>query len=98
MVSHSRAPLRTHQFRPLNKPHPVEVTCDEAGTPERIVVQGRSRRIIHVKERWRLDDEWWREPLSRLYYLVECADGTLETLYRDLVTNTWYRQRDNHVR
>ncbi len=98
MVSHSRAPLRSHQLRPLNRPRPVDVTCDASGAPLRIVVEGRAREVAAVKDSWRLDDEWWREPLCRLYYVVECADGTLETLYCDLLTQKWYRQRDDHVR
>ena len=54
--------------------------------------------MVAVLDRWRIDDEWWRKPISRLYYEVECEDGTRETIYCDLLQNAWYRQRDSRVR
>lgn len=98
MVSHSRASLRSHQLRPLNSPHPVNVFCNDLGLPTIIDQRGRRRKVKVVKDRWRIDDEWWRVPLSRLYYLVECGDGTLETVYFDLANGHWYQQRDSYVR
>ena len=99
MVAHSRTALRPHQLRPLNRPTPVAVSCDPAGLPVRVGERGRARRVAAIRDRWRLDDEWWREePLSRLYYQVECDDGTCETLYCDLLTGAWYRQRESRVR
>jgi len=47
-----------------------------------------------VKDRWRLDDEWWKRPISRLYYLVELEGGMLFTLFRDLESGDWYQQRE----
>lgn len=98
MVAHSGAPLRPHQFRPLNRPSPIEVLCDAAGLPLFVNVGKRRRRVVAILDRWRIDEEWWREPISRLYYEVECEDGTRETIYCDLLQNTWYRQRDSRVR
>ncbi|MGD0234599.1 MAG: hypothetical protein ABSC55_08670 [Syntrophorhabdales bacterium] len=41
---------------------------------------------------WRIDDEWWRKPISRLYYLVEFTNGSRLTVFRDVLTGKWYRQ------
>jgi len=98
VVAHSRAPLRAHQLRPLNEPKPVSVTCGATGAPLWVGYEGRTRRVARVIDSWRLDDEWWREPLSRLYYRVEYDDGVCQTLYCDLIHNAWYRQRDHYVR
>lgn len=98
MVPHPRAALRPHRLRPLNRPHPVRVACDAKGFPASITSRGRTRRVIKIKDRWRIDDGWWREVLSRFYYVVECADGCVETIYRDLVTDGWYRQGGTYVR
>ena len=39
---------------------------------------------------WRIDDEWWRSPISRLYYQVVLENGRVMTLYRDLTDECWY--------
>ena len=50
--------------------------------------------VSAVQDRWRLDDEWWRErPISRLYHTLVLEDGTLLVVYRDLVVEEWYAQR-----
>jgi hypothetical protein len=52
------------------------------------------RSVAGVQDRWRLDDEWWRErPISRLYHTLVLEDGSLLVVYRDLVVEEWYAQR-----
>lgn len=94
MVAHSRAPVRFDQLRPLNRPAPVQIVPNERGEPLWVRQRGRRRQVVRVIDRWRLDDEWWREPLHRLYYLVEMAEGSIELFFHDLVEDRWYRQRD----
>jgi hypothetical protein len=49
--------------------------------------------VARTADRWRIDDEWWRErPLSRTYYRVLLEDGQPLTLFRDDVTGQWYEQ------
>jgi hypothetical protein len=46
-----------------------------------------------VLERWRIDDEWWREqPISRLYYRLLLEDGRTVDVYQALRTGRWFRQ------
>jgi hypothetical protein len=50
--------------------------------------------VAHVQDQWRIDDEWWRErPIARLYYLLLLDDGTLLTIYHDLLADAWFAQR-----
>jgi len=46
-----------------------------------------------VRERWRIDDEWWRSSISRVYLTVILDDGRPITLYRDLLDGRWYAQK-----
>ena len=46
-----------------------------------------------MRERWRIDDEWWRKPISREYIAVVLDDGRALTLYHDLVDGSWYTQK-----
>ena len=49
--------------------------------------------IVEITGVWRLDDEWWHErPLSRMYYQVVLEDGMALSLFKDLVSEKWYRQ------
>ena len=57
--------------------------------------QGRltPRTIAAIQDCWRIDDEWWREhAVSRLYYALVLDDGTLLTIYHDLVADLWFEQ------
>ncbi len=50
------------------------------------------RRVEEILDRWRIDDEWWRKEVSRIYYHVALEGGQLLTLFRDLTTGHWYGQ------
>jgi hypothetical protein len=52
------------------------------------------REVTAVQDRWRIDDEWWREaPLSRMYYQLQLDGERVVTVYEDLVGGTWCLQR-----
>ncbi len=81
-------------LRPLGSPRLVDVRTDEAGEPTHVRLAGRpARRVEAVRERWRIDDEWWRTPLSREYRAVVLDDGRPLTLYHDLLDGRWYVQK-----
>jgi hypothetical protein len=83
-------------LRPLNAPAPLRVEMDDRGRILSIWRQGRltPRTIAAIQDRWRIDDEWWREHrVARMYYDVVLDDGTLLTIYQDLVTDSWFEQR-----
>ena len=84
-------------MRPLNAPIPIRVHVDAAESPVAVRRRGwpRSRAVARVQDRWRIDDEWWRaRPISRLYHLLVLDDGTLLTVYRDLLADAWFEQRE----
>ncbi len=104
MVAHSRTPLGagdvrnldSPRLRPLNAPSPLKVDLDAAGQVVALWRQGRltPRRIAAVQDRWRIDDEWWREhPIARMYFSLLLDDGTLLTVYHDLAADVWFEQR-----
>ncbi len=52
------------------------------------------RNIASIQDRWRIDDEWWREaPLSRMYYQLQLEGGRVVTVYQDLMGGAWWLQR-----
>ena len=96
MVPHPRAALGAGAVRPVERATPIRVQIDDAGQPVAVQRRGwpRARAVALVQDRWRIDDEWWRErPIARLYYVVLLADATLLTIFHDLVADTWLEQR-----
>jgi hypothetical protein len=88
MVAHSRAPLRVDRLRALNTPKPAQVAVDDRGNP--VSVDGTG--VEEVLETWRIDDEWWREPIVRRYADVVLAGGRHVVLFEDLRTRAWFAQ------
>jgi hypothetical protein len=80
------------KLRALNEPRPANVHADVNGAPV-MVVHGRRRlRVEAVRETWRIDDEWWRRPISRIYHTVVLEDGKSVTIYQDLTAGGWFMQ------
>jgi hypothetical protein len=77
------------RLRPLAEPHRIAVRADAHGTPVAVREGRRWRRVEAVRERWRIDDEWWRRPIVRIYHKVVLEDGALRTLYHDLESGAW---------
>lgn len=94
MVPNTRTAPGADAIQPVNAPAPIEVNESREGQPLKIRLgQSRYIGIASVEDRWRIDDEWWREdPVSRLYYEVITARGRRMTIFKDLVHSTWYRQ------
>lgn len=81
------------RLRALNRPRPAKVEANEEGEPAALLVSGRRIAVEAVLDRWRIDDEWWRErPVSRMYYQLILEDGRVVDVYRALLSGRWYRQ------
>jgi len=81
------------RLRALNVPKQVEVELDANRQPAAVKTLDGVRTIECVNETWRLDDEWWRQPISRCYYEVVLDKGRHVVLFEDLVTGEWFVQK-----
>jgi hypothetical protein len=69
------------------------VETNERGWPVAVSISRRRLAVREVLERWRIDDEWWRQqPVSRAYFSLHLEDGRTLSVYRDLVRGRWWRQ------
>ena len=73
-------------------PRQITVAAAENGQPATITLKCRLKQVSHIRNIWRIDDEWWRNEISRLYFDVELSDGLVATVFHDLVSGTWYQQ------
>jgi len=92
VVAHPRAAARAHRLRPLNQPRPIDVEADESGEPQAVVLGRERLAVAAVQDRWRIDEEWWRKEVSRMYFSLLLEDGRTLTIYRDLATGRWSQQ------
>jgi hypothetical protein len=72
-------------------PEPIEVIAPK-GAPKAVKFRNRLLQVREVLNTWRIDDEWWREPISKFYYLLQFSSGSRITVFQDLITGRWYRQ------
>ncbi len=77
---------------PLKEPRPVVVATDESGEPVAVVLGGRRLAVERVEDVWRIDDEWWREEVSRLYHRLLLEDGRPLVVFHDLIKQRWFQQ------
>jgi hypothetical protein len=93
VVQNTGKTLRPVTIKPVNLPEPVPVEESVSGEPVAVRTP-RRQAVIAIEDRWRIDDEWWRqEPVSRLYYAVRFTTGQRLVLYKDLDCGQWYRQQ-----
>lgn len=94
MVKDPGTAIRTHRLRPLAAPRLLAVETDGEGHPCWVVLGGEQRRVVGLQDRWRIDDEWWREqPVSRMYYQLQLEGDRVVTIYCDLDGGAWCVQR-----
>ena len=78
------------RLRPLDAPRSIQVRTGANDTPVQVRLARTPLQVLSIRERWRIDDEWWRAPIHRIYHQVVLEDGRVVTLYRDLTDGRWY--------
>ena len=83
-------------MRPLNVPQAVVVETDESGLPTVVVIdaaESRPKVVETVVDVWKIEDEWWRNQISRRCTEVVLEGGKHVVLYEDQITGKWFLQR-----
>ena len=93
MVPPSRTPLRTDRLRAVNEPRPVTVELRESGEMTIRRPDGHTvGKVEAILESWRIDDEWWRQTISRSYLALMLEGGKRVVVFQDLMTGLWFMQ------
>jgi hypothetical protein len=77
----------------LPSPPTIEVATDAGGEPVSLRWRCWYGEVAAICNRWRVEDDWWRQEVARDYYKVRTTDGTLCVIFRDRRQNTWHLQR-----
>lgn len=91
MVKNPGATTRPHRLRALNEPRQITVVVRDK-RPITIIEEDGQQVVTLIQDTWIVQDEWWRKEIHRQYYRLLLANGTLRTVYHDLVANTWHEQ------
>ena len=79
-------------LRALNIPRPVRVEV-KGGSPATVIMRGVRASVALVADRWRIDDEWWRDcAVARAYVEVLLENGRRLVLFQDETDHKWYEQ------
>lgn len=82
------------RLQSLNVPQPVAVATDRDGAPRTITLRRRRHQVRAIRDRWWVEEGWWRAtPSRRFYFRIELDAGREVIVYRDLVTGGWWTQR-----
>jgi hypothetical protein len=91
-VSPAPSPLNeATALEPLGTP-PSPVGRGVGGEVKQALFPIGRRDVETIGEIWRVDDEWWRQPISRRYIEVILSGGRHVVLYQDLNTGEWFEQ------
>ena len=94
MVTNSRAATGVDSLRPLNITVAVQVKAATGDSPLQIKHSDLWMDIIKITDRWRIDDEWWREDrVSRTYFQLLLQNDQAIIVFHDDVNGTWYWQQ-----
>ena len=79
---------------PLHAPRPLTVEAEDGPdgpVPRWVVWRGQRRGVVAIDDEWRVDDEWWRDEVSRHYFLVRVDGDRRLTLFLDRIAGTWWQ-------
>jgi len=74
-----------------NEPESIQITVKD-GVPCAVTFKRRRLTVAAILNRWRIDEEWWRTAISRMYYRLELQNHVRLTVFHDLLTDGWYHQ------
>jgi len=77
--------------RLLSPPALVEVTLSADGTPA--FITGKLSGSIDPIARWKVETEWWNQPVIREYWKALLNSSLLCELYHDLSSDEWFVER-----
>jgi hypothetical protein len=72
---------------------PVRVRLDQDGMPTHLESAAGWQPVTRVLNRWRIDCDWWRSPVSREYWRLLVDDDLALECYCNRATSEWFVER-----
>ena len=71
----------------------IQVEQDGAAQPRLFVWRQYRYSIDQITNDWRIEAEWWDNPIVRDYFEVTTRTGLWVVLFHDCITDAWFMQR-----
>ena len=92
MFETSGREVSSSRVRQINTPRFILVKEREDKAPLLLEYEGIKYKISSIEDYWLVKDRWWTDnPIYRSYYRVTTVDQDIFVIYKDLVTNIWYK-------
>lgn len=72
---------------------PVKVRLSAEAIPTHLESAAGWQPVTRVLNRWRIECEWWREPIAREYWRLLLAEDLALECYCDRQTGAWFVER-----
>lgn len=74
----------------LGAPRALRVIPGRDGAPHAVVIDGRRRLVVAVREDWLVQDRWWTdEPVDRHYFELVVEPGRRLVVFHDERSREW---------
>lgn len=94
MVKDTRKKESIGEIRTINNPTCIVVEEDILHNPTSVAIGSRKLQIDFIEDMWDVVDEWWRPSMiARRYYKVIFREGSILTIFRDLISGIWWEQK-----
>ena len=93
MLKNSRKAMGHGDLRFLKNPTPLQIAIGNHQEPHSVLNKGYWLPIWKILDKWHVEDEWWKtDPIDRIYYECVLNNGKYIVMYRDCISNDWYKQ------
>src|SRR5438270_297400 len=89
----SADPLEAGMTELLAPPRPVRVRLDAQGVPTHLESAAGWQSVTRVLNRWPIDCDWWRSPISREYWRLLIDEDLALECYCDRALAQWLVER-----
>ena len=72
---------------------PVRVRLDAEGVPTHLESAAGWQAVTRVLNRWRIECDWWRSPVSREYWRLLIDDELAIECYCNRASAEWFVER-----
>lgn len=78
-------------MRAMGAPCPATVEAAPDGAPRAVVLRGRRRAVVAIRDDWLVQDRWWTgRPVDRHYFELVLDPGRVAVVFRESPDGRWF--------
>lgn len=78
-------------MRAMGAPCPATVEAAPDGAPRAVVLLGRRRAVVGIRDDWLVQDRWWTgRPVDRHYFELVLDPGRVAVVFRESPDGRWF--------